>query len=77
MGTDAVRTEHRITAEFKIKKGVRQSCIPSPSLFNLYTIFREIEDMTGINIGSVNINNLRCGFSRQKSFRSERSGKSG
>ena len=32
-----VRTENGITAEFKIKKGVRQGCVLSPSLFNLYT----------------------------------------
>ena len=33
----------------------------SPSLFNLYTekIFREIEDMEGVNVGGYNINNLR------------------
>ena len=56
-----VRTEHGITEEFQIKKGVRQGCVLSPSLFNLYTekIFREIEDMKGMNVGGYNINNLR------------------
>ena len=56
-----VRTESGMTSEFKIKKGVRQGCVLSPHLFNLYTekIFREVEDMKGINIGGVNINNLR------------------
>ena len=56
-----VRTESGMTSEFKIKKGVRQGCVLSPNLFNLYTekIFREVEDMKGINIGGVNINNLR------------------
>ena len=31
-----VRTEHRTTDWFKIGKGVRQGCILSPCLFNLY-----------------------------------------
>ena len=50
-----------MTSELEIKKGVRQGCVLSPNLFNLYTenIFREVEDMKGINIGGVNINNLR------------------
>ena len=57
----SVRTESGMTSEFKIKKGVRQGCVLSPNLFNLYTekIFREVEDMKGVNIGGVNINNLR------------------
>ena len=50
-----------MTSEFKIKKGVRQGCVLSPNLCNLYTenIFREVEDMNRVNIGGVNINNLR------------------
>ena len=52
----SVRTKSGMTSEFKIKKGVRQGCVLSPNLFNLYTekIFREVEDMKGVNI-----NNLR------------------
>ena len=59
--TDVVRTEHGITEEFQINKGVRQGCVLLPNLFNLYTekIFREIEDMEGVNVGGYNINNLR------------------
>ena len=57
----SIRAEGGMTSRFKIKKAVRQSLVLSPNLFNLYTekIFREVEDMKGVNIGEVNINNLR------------------
>ena len=56
-----VRRQTDLSSEFSIKRGVRQSCALSPNLFNLYTgkIFKEVIDRNGINIGGVNINNLR------------------
>ena len=59
-----VRTGHGPTDWFQIGKGVRQSCILSPCLFNLYAeyIMRNAgleEAQAGIKIDRRNINNLR------------------
>ena len=59
-----VRTEHGTTDWFQIGKGVRQGCILSPFLFNLYAeyIMRNAgleEKQAGIKIAGRNINNLR------------------
>ncbi|KAF7245456.1 Retrovirus-related Pol polyprotein from type-2 retrotransposable element R2DM [Varanus komodoensis] len=59
-----VRTGHGTTDWFKIEKGVRQGCIPSPCLFNLYAehIMRKVglgESQVEIKIARRNINNLR------------------
>ena len=59
-----IRTEFGDTDKFKIKKGVRQGCILSPVLFNLYAerIIRraEMEDATeGVRIAGRTLNNLR------------------
>ena len=59
-----VRTGHGTTDWFQIGKGVRQGCILSPCLFNLYEeyIMRNAgleEAQTGIKIARRNINNLR------------------
>ena len=61
-----VRTGHGKTDWFQIGKGVRQGCILSPCLFNLYAeyIMRNAgveEAQTGIKIARRNINNLRYG----------------
>ena len=59
-----VRTGHGTTDWFQIGKGVRQGCILSPYLFNLYAeyILRNAgleEAQAGIKISKRNINNLR------------------
>ena len=59
-----VRTGHGITDWFQIGKGVRQSCILSPCLFNFSAGYimqnaRLDEAQAGINIARRNINNLR------------------
>ena len=59
-----VRTEHGRTDRFQIGKGVRQGCILSSCLFNLYSeyIMRNIgldEAQAGPKIARRNISNLR------------------
>ena len=59
-----VRTGHGATDWFPKGKGVRQGCILSPCLFNLYAeyIMRNTgleETQAGIKITGRNINNLR------------------
>ena len=59
-----VRIRHGTMDWFKIGKGVRQGCILSPCLFNLYAEYikqnaRLDEAQAGIKIAGRNINNLR------------------
>ena len=58
-----VRTGHGTTDWFQIGKGLRQGCILTPCLFNLYAeyIMRNTgleEALAGIKIARRNINNL-------------------
>ena len=59
-----IRTGHGTTEWFQIGKGVRQGCIPSPCLFNLYAeyIMQNAgldEAQAGIKTAKTNINDLR------------------
>ena len=65
VGLEAVvRTGHGTTDWFQIGKGIRQGCILSLCLFNLYAEYimrnaRLDETQSGIKIAGRNINNLR------------------
>ena len=59
-----VRTGHETTDWFQIEKGVRQGCILSPCLFNLYVEYIMSkagldETQAGIKVSQRNINNFR------------------
>ena len=59
-----VRTGHGTTDWFQVKKGICQSCILSPCLFNLYAEYikgnvRLDEAQGGIEISGRHTNNLR------------------
>ena len=76
-----VRTEYGTTDWFQIGKGVRQDCILSPCLFNLYAeyIMQNAgldEAKAGIKITRRNINNLRYTYGRKRRTSKEPLGKS-
>ena len=59
--TAAVRVQNQTGRYSNIKRGVRQGCVLSPDLFNLYSeqIMRTIKEESGFVIGGFNMNNIR------------------
>ncbi len=59
----SVRVENELSDEVQIQRGVRQGCVLSPLLFNLYSEMILSEALDGLNLGIVingeDINNLR------------------
>ena len=56
-----VRINGETSNQFDIQKGVRQGCVLSPELFNLYSedIFSNINHLSGLSINGENITNIR------------------
>ena len=58
----SVRWDRNVSRPFEIQKGVRQGCIISPILFNLYSEFmitEAFDEMEGVKFNGVNLTNLR------------------
>ena len=59
--TAGIRIQGDIREHTEIKRGVRQGCVFSPDLFNLYSeiILRCLQDLSVVAINGQNINNIR------------------
>ena len=59
--TAAIRMDNEISDYRASTRGVRQGCVASPDLFNLYSemILRNLNEHQGVKVGGNNINNLR------------------
>ena len=59
--TACMRVNNETSEYVKIERGVRQGCVLSPDLFNLYSekIFMELDDQQGFIVGGYNFNNAR------------------
>ena len=60
--TAQIRGRSEDSQDFKIERGVRQGCILSPVVFNMYSeelINEALQDETGLVVNGVVINNIR------------------
>ena len=57
----AVRIGGELSEYKLIERGVRQGCVMSPDLYNIYSemILRNLENYPGVKINGENINNIR------------------